>query len=328
MTHPRDHEHGRTYNSCRTLIVTAADETYFPLLDGLLRSLGDCTFSIACFDVGLQPTSRATIAQRARIADPVWDLPVKERADGFVRRAKTVRPFLPRYFPGFDIYLWIDADAWVQNPAALHTCIAGAIDGAFAAATHSHPAYRPSARILSWRRRHMTAYFGAAAADRFPWEHYFNTGVFALRADAPHWDCWADAYAMGLKNVDGAFCSDQTALNYAIWKGCLAANPVPASCNWLCHLALPTLDPIRLQFREPAAAGDAIGVLHLAGATKSLLFLRYRDQNQSAARCPAKHLTKSARPARMASSALAIDRPQTRDFPRDQGLARLAAAIR
>jgi hypothetical protein len=264
----------------RILIVTAADEAYFPLLDGLLRSLGDCTFPIACFDVGLQPTSRATIAQRARIADPVWDLPVDESANGPARRASTARPFLPRYFPGFDIYLWIDADAWVQNRAALDTCIAGAMDGAFAGATHNHPAYRPSAGILSWRRRRMTAYFGAAAADQFPWEHYFNSGVFALRGDAPHWDCWADAYAMGLKNAGGALCCDQTALTYAIWKGRLAANPVPASCNWLCHLARPAFDPVRRQFCAPIAPGEAIGVLHLAGSTKNQPDLRYRGENR------------------------------------------------
>jgi lipopolysaccharide biosynthesis glycosyltransferase len=262
----------------RILIVTAADETYFPLLDGLLRSLEDCSFPIACFDVGLHPTSRAMVAQRAQMANPVWDLPVNESTNSLAHRASTARPFLPRYFPGFDIYLWIDADAWVQTPATLHSYVANAMDGSIAAATHSHPAYAPSAGILSWRRRRMNTYFGSAAADQFPWESYFNSGVFALRADAPHWACWADAYAMGLKHAEGAFCCDQTALTYVIWKARLAANPVPALCNWLCHLALPVFDPILGQFCEPTAPGNAIGVLHLSGKTKTQLDLRYSNE--------------------------------------------------
>jgi hypothetical protein len=262
----------------RVLVVTAADESYFRLLDGLLRSLEGSAFPIACFDVGLHPTSRAIVAQRAQVADPVWDLPVNESANKPAGRASTARPFLPRYFPGFDFYLWIDADAWVQIPATLDSYIANAMDGSIAAATHSHPAYAPTAGILSWRRRRMTAYFGSAAADQFPWESYFNSGVFALRADAPHWLCWADAYAMGLKNAEGALCCDQTALTYAIWKARLPANPVPALCNWLCHLALPVFEPIRCQFCEPTAPGDTIGILHLAGKTKTQSHLHYRNE--------------------------------------------------
>jgi hypothetical protein len=262
----------------RVLVVTAADEAYFSLLDGLLRSLEGCAFRIACFDVGLHPASRATIARRAQMANPVWDFPVNENANSPALRASTARPFLPRYFPGFDIYLWIDADAWVQTPAILNSYVANALDGSIAAATHTHPAYNPSAGILSWRKRRMGTYFGSAAADQFPWNNYFNSGIFALRADAPHWACWADAYAMGLKNAQGALCCDQTALTYAIWNARLPAKPLPALCNWLCHLALPVFDPNRGQFCEPTAPGDTIGVLHLAGRTKNQSDLRYRDE--------------------------------------------------
>ena len=124
----------------------------------------------------------------------------------------------------------------------------------------------------------MSTYFGSAAADQFPWENYFNSGVFALRADAPHWACWADAYATGLKNAEGVLCCDQTALTYAIWKARLPANPVPALCNWLCHLALPVFDQARRRFCEPTAPGNIIGVLHLAGQTKTQLDLHYRNE--------------------------------------------------
>lgn len=77
---------------------------------------------IACFDVGLAPDRRADVARRvAHLIDPGWDLPVdrKLRAQRPALRSITVRPFLPRYLPGYDIYVWIDADAWVQERSAI-----------------------------------------------------------------------------------------------------------------------------------------------------------------------------------------------------------------
>jgi hypothetical protein len=259
----------------RTVIVTASSEAYAPFLDGLLASLGQWKSlpytDIACFDVGLSPGSRAAVARRvARLIDPGWDLEVDRdlREQQPALRAFTVRPFLPRYFPGYDIYVWIDADAWVQEQFAIARLIDGAAQGALAAVPHAHDAYRTSQEVLDGRTERMEAGFGRDAVVQGQWDAYLNAGVFALHRDAPHWAHWARAFSRGLAATDGKLCSDQEPLNHAVWSGHLPIQLLPAVCNWLCHLALPRRDSASGKFCEPTAPGHPIGILHLTGYPK------------------------------------------------------------
>jgi len=259
----------------RTLFVTAADESYAPLLRGLVQSLYQWEprpfTDLACFDLGLSSENRQWIERHAaHVVEPAWNLPVDERlrTEQPALRSLTVRPFLPHYFPGYDIYVWIDTDTWVQERFALDWYIAAAAHGALAATPQVHHTYRHTVRTLNWRTTRMQACFGHEAVQQSLWETYFNAGVFALRTDAPHWDIWAKSFHAGLEASHGRLCCDQTALNHAIWTKQLRVNPLPAVCNWLCHLATPRFDVSRKRFCEPAAPGHPIGILHLSANTK------------------------------------------------------------
>lgn len=261
----------------RTLICTAADEAFAPLLRGLVLSLRQWEprpyTSVACLDVGLGPRTREWLAGYAEhVVEPGWDLPVAAqlRVERPYLRAITARPFLPRYFPGYDVYLWIDADAWVQERFAIDWYLAVAAGGLLAATPQVDRAYRQTAHLVRWRTRRLQAYFGAGAAARASWETYFNSGVFALRAGAPHWRAWAEAFAQGLESTRGTLCEDQTALNYALWARQLPVGPLPAVCNWLCHLAPPAFDADHSKFCEPLFPRHRIGIMHLTAKTKDL----------------------------------------------------------
>jgi hypothetical protein len=271
----------------RILVVTSADEAFMPLLSGLVGSLQQWKTrafdDLACFDLGLAPKSRQWIEGFAtHVVEPGWDLPVNEklRQEQPELRALTVRPFLPRYFPGYDVYLWIDADAWVQERFALEWLLAAASTGRLAAVPQVHHAYLQTERNFNWRIRHMQACFGQEAGRRLLWDSYFNAGVFALHADAPHWALWAKWFSLGLEATRGKLCCDQTALNQAIWMEQLPVTPLPALCNWLCHLALPRFDVARRKFCEPIAPGHPIGILHLSANSKDMhLELRSEDRS-------------------------------------------------
>ena len=114
----------------------------------------------------------------------------------------------------------------------------------------------------------MQACFGPQAAQRLHHEAYFNAGVFALAAGVRHWDAWAKWFGAGLSATRGKLCCDQTALNHALWVEQLPVNPLPALCNWLCHLALPRFDALEKKFCEPLASGHSIGIIHLSGNSK------------------------------------------------------------
>jgi len=274
----------------RTIIVTASDDTFMPLLRGLVNSLRQFEnplplSDIGCLDVGLNAENRAWIySEGIGIVEPKWDLPVdtalRERTPHL--RSLTARPFLPAYFPGYDVYIWIDCDAWVQEQFVLewlsHTSASGAL-GIVAELDRSYD----KTLTASWRADRLRRYYDETAAQEIGARNYYNAGVFALRADAPHWTHWAESFEHGLRATDGTVVCDQTALNHAIWSRSLPVHPLPSICNWLCHLALPHFDIGSRKFCEPYFPHATIGIVHLAAYTKDLTFRLHNENGPSPA---------------------------------------------
>jgi lipopolysaccharide biosynthesis glycosyltransferase len=261
----------------RTLVVTAANDAFMPLLRGLVKSLQRCDprpfTAIGCLDVGLGSESHEWISCHAsHVVTPAWDLPVEPelREKEPYLRAFTARPFLPKYFPGYDMYLWIDADAWVQERFALEWYFEAAKEGALAVVPHTHRSYRHNAGVVGWRTGRMQRYFGEEAGRRGRWDTYYNSGVFALCSDAPHWSLWARHFREGVEATNGGLYCDQTSLNHALWTEDLPVRPLPAFCNWLCHLALPGFDPRQQRFCEPSVPHRSIGIIHLTAMSKNI----------------------------------------------------------
>jgi hypothetical protein len=261
----------------RTLIVTAGDEKFMPLVRGLVLSLQQWLprpgLDLGFMDVGLAPASRDWVARHARhVVEPGWHLYVdpKIREEKPYLRAMTSRPFLRDLFPGYDLYCWLDGDTWVQEKFALEWLFSAAAGGAVAIVPETDRSYIPKRPFAEWRQRGIHTYFGAELAERVLWDRYFNSGVFALRADAPHWDPWARYFAEGLEASGGTYVCDQSALNAILWQEGLPAQPLPALCNWLCHSATPIWRDDIARFCEPGPPWQPIGIVHLVGETKDM----------------------------------------------------------
>ena len=155
-----------------------------------------------------------------------------------------------------------------------------AIKGKLAIVPEVDRAYPGSKDAMVWRVRNMRRHYGPQAGERALWDCYFNAGVFALPANAPHWGRWADHFARGLAATDGKFCCDQTALNHAIWMEGLPVSPLPVLCNWLCHLSVPLYEPVKKRFFEPLPPMRSIGILHLTANSKDI-GLKQQDKKQS-----------------------------------------------
>jgi len=270
------------------LIVTAADEHFMPLLRGLVESLQQWgrlqRGQLACLDVGLGPASRDWLREYTdTIVSPEWDIPLDAKLATAKPhlRAITARPFLPKYFPGHETYLWMDADTWLQEWYPIDWYVAAAADRKLAIAPQVDRAYRHPRGVLNWRMERLRAYFGPAAGALLDTEQYLNAGVFALRADAPHWARWADGFRRGVDASHGTQCCDQAALNYTVWTERLPVHPLPALCNWTCHLAIPAFLPATGRFHEPFVPHQSIGVMHLTGGTKDYSFDFRDDQGRT-----------------------------------------------
>ena len=106
----------------KNVIVSLADANYFPLLDELINSIKRFKESekiaICVLDAGLTQEQKDLLSKKVdEIKKADWDIEVPEfKVKGKEwLKSQVSRAFLPKYFPNYDKYLWIDCDAWVNN---------------------------------------------------------------------------------------------------------------------------------------------------------------------------------------------------------------------
>jgi hypothetical protein len=255
------------------IVVSAADSGYFPLLQDAVASVRALNREVAIgvLDLGLNEAERGWLAgQAARVVRPGWDVefPRQERTPEALK-AQVARPFLPRHFPGHEMYFWLDADAWLQEWRAVELYCAAAGRERLAIVPEIDRAYkrhykRPKLFGLTLAWKCYREAFGWRVADRLGRNPMVNCGVFALHRDAPHWEAW-QRIMTGVLQRTRFFYVEQIALNYAIYAERLPVNLLPAYCNWMPGDAAPAFDAQRARFVEPYAPHETIGVMHLAG---------------------------------------------------------------
>lgn len=269
----------------KTIAITGGDAGYFDLMKDCIASLHSVpegrALALGILDCGLTEEQRAWCRDHgAALVVPDWDFdfPGREKLkDGY--KALTARPFLPRYFPGFDVYFWIDGDCWVQLGDAITLFLAAARTGALAVAPEIHRAMRHYHH--AWGEFSAVcgaAYescFDKATAERLVRYPMINAGVFALTAEAPHWQGWATVLGEALQRSTDM--TDQMALNVLVYDKGFACEPLPSRCNWPVHHATPAWDAGRGLFVEPAMPYDPLGILHLTIYTKRLAALDVRE---------------------------------------------------
>ncbi len=257
----------------RLLIVSGADRNYFPLLRDTILSIRASRRDVAIgiLDFGLDREQRNWLSAKVEHAvRPDWDLDFPRREwMPATFKAQVARPFLPRHFPGYEVYLWIDADAWVQDGKVIDLYVKAAGRDKLAITPEIDRAYKrhykrpkPFGWTLPWKKYREA--FGWRTADRLGRNPMVNCGAFALHRDAPHWEAWARVLARVLQRTRFFFV-EQIALNYVIFAERLPVNFLPAYCNWMPGDAAPAFDAERGLFVEPYAPHEVIGIMHLAG---------------------------------------------------------------
>jgi len=264
------------------IVASAADSGYFPLLQDSVSSVRALRpdVPIGVFDIGLEPAQRAWLeAQAVQVVRPEWDLdfPGRDKAPE-VLKAEFARPFLPRYYPGYRHYFWLDADAWLQDWRVVELYCHAAGTDKLAITVEIDRAYKrhyKRPKLFGWNLgyKNYRKAFGWKVADRLGRNPTVNCGVLALHADAPHWEAWQRVLRRVLQRTHFT-PAGQTALNYVVYAGRLPVNMLPSYCNWMPGDAAPGFDARRGLFVEPYAPHEVIGVMHLAGAEQKDLTFR------------------------------------------------------
>lgn len=259
-----------------TAIVTAGDAKYFSILRGLVLSVRShpqgADIPIVVLDLGLGDAVCAWLAQHgASWVKPDWDYAFNRPMPEYFK-AMVSRPHLPKYAPGFDTLIWLDADTWVQDWSAIDLLLAGARSAGFAIVPEIDRSYTPfyngapyAHHLYDWLRQ----CFDEDTARRLHAYPLLNCGVFAAHRDAPHWRAWADRLADSFGRTV-LFISEQTALNVALRSDGLPLSVLPATCNWICFRSPPLCSADGRVLLDPQVPHAPLGIVHLAGYSSDL----------------------------------------------------------
>jgi hypothetical protein len=244
----------------------------------LSQSLASPRVEMACFDLGLDDADRIWLRDRGcAVATPRSHLGVREEDHSAALRSFLARPFLPEYFPGHDVYVWIDSDVWLQDEAVLPEYVEGACAEGMAVTHEKTSAYRLQLWLMAWTAKHMALGYGAAAAAHLMRRPHVNAGFFAIHATAPHWAAWAARYEAAIRRTGALVPHDQFSLNHAIHGdlfggGTVRTRLLEPRCNWICDRGIPMWNDATGRFCEPTAPFAPIGALHLAGPAKRVRY--------------------------------------------------------
>ena len=265
----------------KNVIISLADANYFELVNELVDSIKNHKQSenvaICIMDAGLKSEQIEILDKKVDIIKKAeWDIEVSSSKvkDREWLKSQVSRAYLPRYFPGYDKYLWIDADAWVNSWYAIELYFKGCDDKKLAIATSADRAYgrvlradwffRSFARIKSQNYKHAkSSGFSEKIAREVALKPHLNIGVFALESNAPHWEVWQKNLKKALSSGK-IWGSEQIAMNITIYSDKLDVEILPAYCNWTLIEALK-LDEKRNTLVEPYLPNHEIGIVHFAG---------------------------------------------------------------
>jgi len=243
------------------------------MLETLRNRAEGTLFPVACVDLGLEPPERRWLEQHGVEILPVrhhFTLPqgYPNWHDGYL-----VQPFLREILPDWDIYLWIDADIWFQDGRAIAACLAGAQRDGFAIASEATPDYRVQLWLQAWMTKHFIRGFGLLEGLWLSAQPHLNSGFYALRADAPHWEAWTQAFAEAIRRTGdgtphGQFAMNQLVHGRLFGRGRMRATILEPWANWICDRGVPMWNDEAGAFCEPRAPYRIISALHLAGPGK------------------------------------------------------------
>ena len=271
----------------KNVIISLADSNYFELLEELVDSVKRFKESentaICILDAGLTEEQKKTLSSKVdQIKSADWDIEVpqsKVKGKEWLK-SQVSRAFLPKYFPSYEKYLWIDADAWVNSWEAVDLYLRGCEKNKLSIATSADRAYGrvlraewifgSFAKIKSQNYKHAkSSGFSEKIARQVALKPHLNIGVFALELNAPHWEVWQKNLKKALSSGK-IWGSEQIAMNITIYSDNLDVEILPAYCNWTLIEAIK-FDKKQNTFVEPYLPNHEIGIIHLAGKNNDII---------------------------------------------------------
>ena len=262
-------------------IVSLADEKYFNLLEELIDSIKSFpeskNIAICVLDAGLNQDQIDKIKNKVdEIKKAEWDIEVsslKVKGKEWLK-SQVSRAFLPKYFPNYKKYLWIDCDAWVNDWSSIELYFKACDKGKLGITQSIGPGYRVLSKvkwlfgklaiIKSQNFKHaVSSKINMQKARKIAFAPHVNIGVFSLEKSSSVWSVWQNNLKETLKH-GRIFGSEGLAINLSVYVDNVDTEFLPLGCNWIASNVLPKFDESKREFVEPYLPNNKIGIMHLA----------------------------------------------------------------
>ena len=265
----------------KNVIVSLADANYFPLLEELISSIKrfdeSRNVAICILDAGLTQEQKEKLSSEVdEIKSAEWDIDVPEYKvkDKEWLKSQVSRAFLPKYFPKYEKYLWIDCDAWVNDWNCVELYFKACNNGKLGITQTIGPGYKITSKvnwlvgklaiIKSQNFKHaVKSKIGYDKARRLAFAPHINIGVFSLEKNSKGWSSWQNNLSKTLK-AGNIFGSEGLAINMSVYIDNLETEFLPLNCNWITSNLLPKFNQTTNTFVEPYLPNYKIGIMHLA----------------------------------------------------------------
>ena len=190
------------------VIISLADSNYYELLDELVDSIKRFKESentaICILDAGLLDEQKKQLSLKVdEIKSADWDIEVPEfKVKGKEwLKSQVSRAFLPKYFPGYKKYLWIDADAWVNSWDCIDNYFNACENNKLGITQSIGPGYKVLANVKwlfkkfaiinSQNYKHaVNSGVKENEARKLAFAPHLNIGVFSLEKNSSIWSIW------------------------------------------------------------------------------------------------------------------------------------------
>jgi hypothetical protein len=263
-----------------TLVVFSSDEHYFALTKGLVLSLKQFNLDqhgigLAFLDGGCAQASLQWLRENSVLIQPMDTAMLGKLAEvpGY-HRSQICRPFLPRFFPDVEAFVWMDVDLWVQGGEVVPLLSQWARknpEKLFIAPEWHYSYLKLNMGFDQFQLSNFSFYYRALYGAVTPGmlsRPMLNTGVLAMARTNPMWNVWREEVeSLYLREHPDRpelvlHMAEQIALNVVAYRSGQVI-PIDPLFNYMCTWAPPFRDgagAVRLTLPPYSAPG----IVHLS----------------------------------------------------------------
>ena len=263
------------------IIISSSDSKYFLLVKELYLSLMRHNilneYDFAVLNTGMNKNQIDYLRDnKIKVKDAIWNtkVPSYKILGRDHLKTQVARAYLPDYFENYKVYIWLDADLWINDLESFLLYEKGALQNNLTITPQSDRAYFNNAKVewfMNFPTKVKTINFkniGKSVSKKLAKKYAFystlNAGAFAISDSDKIWKCFQKNINLAAKK-GRIFGTDQVALALSVHEDKIPTQFLPSYCNWMCEFHLPIFDEKINKFLEPYLPYHPIGLIHLAG---------------------------------------------------------------